>query len=263
MKNLKLFNFHSNYIKQMSVINNNIIYPIASTCKDDNDLHIDNMFELVEYVENDDNGWINTDILYNTGLHSYEIKFQFIGDDYLERGMEVVIGHGKWTNDYCNSLFKFSYNYSTSSVRNKVYQFSSFGNVDDYSHRYSTSLDSVDLNSHVYKYVISDDGIITWYYDNVIKKGPLNTATATPQTDYQSCLSRNVYLFAQNSVGESNFQGRIYYLKIWDSSDRLLHYLLPIRINNSNVTNNVGFVDTCTGKTYFSSGNTPLSVPSF
>lgn len=246
MKNLRLFNFHANYLKNKFIMTRNELYPIASTCLDDNDLHIDNMFEYVNYIENPGGAWINTGIDYNNGYNCFEIKYKF---NDLAHGDEVIIGHEGRIGNYTHTLLKYAYNNSSSSLANNLFYYCSWGSSS--SNRTAREIDTpIDLNPHTYKYVISTTGTASFYFD-----GSLLRTFTDSQSWYQSTQTKQTYLFTYENTGADNFYGRIYYLKIWNAADNeVLHHLIPIRLMPGNsALQRYGFIDKVTNKMYFSS----------
>lgn len=247
MKNLRLFNFHANYLNNKFIMTRNELFPIASTCLDDNDLHIDNMFEYVNYIENPGGAWINTGIDYNNGYNCFEIKYKF---NDLAHSEEAIIGHGAKVTDYTHTLLKYAYNHS--SWPNYLYYYCCF--ASNYSNRPGGYVDvqniHIDLNSHTYKYVISTNGTAYFYYD-----GTKIITFTDSQSYYQAAQTKQTYLFTYDNTGADNFYGRIYYLKIWNASDNeVLHHLVPIRLMPGNsALQRYGFIDKVTNKMYFSS----------
>lgn len=250
MKNLRLFNFHANYLNNKFIMTRNELYPIASTCLDDNDLHIDNMFEYVNYIENPGGAWINTGIDYNNGHNYFEIKYKF---NDLAHSEEAIIGHGAMAKYYTHTLLKYAYNNSSSSLANILYYYCCYTSEVNGTNRPAWYVDvqnhQIDLNPHTYKYVISTAGMASFYFDGV------ETKTFNASSWYQSTQTKQTYLFTYDNTGTDNFYGRIYYLKIWNTADnKVLHHLVPIRLMPGNsALQRYGFIDKITNKMYFSS----------
>lgn len=251
MKNLKLYNLHTNYLNNKAYIQlGNDIYPYASSCLDDMDLHIDKGYEIINYIENNSTAYINTNIPYNNITSNFEIKFKF---NEMNRGTESIIGNESTFGNYSHSLYKYAYNHS--SYPNRLYYYSGYSSSTT-SRSANQMLNPIDLEPHTYKYIFTSSSVGTFYIDGILKYSYsvdaqyVNSYVPRPTT----------FLFNRYANTTENFYGRIYYYKVWDNTNNtIIHYLLPIRTANTIGTKRYGFVDACTGKTYFSSTSVELT----
>ena len=265
MKNLRLFKFHANYLNNKFIMTRNELYPIASTCLDDNDLHIDNMFEYVNYIESDGESYINTKIPLNIGKQSLEIKYKF---NDLARAQEIVFGQAYNGHGY-HTLCLLKYAYDDAKNPNRLYGYMALNST------YATSatagqntsgavsiMNPININNvYVFNWNINDTtGAWDIRHNGIIKK------TGNGSAYYNATIAKDLFLFGRgngnNSVTSATgarylFKGRIYYVKIWNGlpeNNDIAHHLVPIRLMPGNLAlQRYGFIDKITNKIYFSS----------
>ena len=268
MKNLRLFKFHANYLNNKFIMTRNELFPIASTCLDDNDLHIDNMFEYVNYIEGDGNSYINTKIPLNIGKQSLEIKYKF---NDLERAQESVFGQAYRSTGY-HTLCLLKFSYDDAKYPNKLYGYMALNSTSATSATagQNTSGAVIDVtininNNYVFNWNIEDTkGAWDIRHNGTIRK------TGDGSAYYNATIAKDLFLFARGgststTATSSNtmssldvpFKGRIYYVKIWNGlpeNNDIAHYLVPIRLMPGNLAlQRYGFIDKVTNKMYFSS----------
>lgn len=264
MKNLRLFNFHANYLNNKFIMTRNELYPIASTCLDDNDLHIDNMFEYVNYIEGDGNSYINTEIPLNIGKQSLEIKYKF---NDLARAQEIVFGqayNGLGHHTLC--LLKYAYDHE--KYPNKLYGYMALNSASANSATAGQNTSGATINVII---DINNNHIFNWNIDDTngawdIRHDGTTKRTGDGSAYYNATIAKDLFLFGRGNGSNSAtsategmylFKGRIYYVKIWNGlpeNNDIAHYLVPIRLMPGNsALQRYGFIDKVTNKMYFSS----------
>lgn len=180
----------------------------------------DSYYQL-DYIQSSGSQWIDSGVSVSGG-HSYEIKASVTAESLVR----AIYGYQQ--SSYQDSLYLTASNTLRYEVRNKYVTFN-----------YTSGSD----------FVFKGSSILNASYGEL--DGSQLEITGTNSNSFPN---KNIYIFARNNNGSvANIStAKIYYFKIWDSSDTLVRSFIPAMRRSDSV---VGLYDSVSGSFFTNSGS--------
>lgn len=180
----------------------------------------DSYYQL-DYIQSSGSQWIDSGVSVSGG-HSYEIKASVTAESLVR----AIYGYQQ--SSYQDSLYLTASNTLRYEVRNKYVTFN-----------YTSGSD----------FVFKGSSILNASYGEL--DGSQLEITGTNSNSFPN---KNIYIFARNNNGSvANIStAKIYYFKIWDSSDTLVRSFIPAMRKSDSV---VGLYDSVSGSFFTNSGS--------